>query len=243
MNRNCLLFLGLLLFSRTAGAQTLPAEGWAKQASSLLLYDSSSTLVSEIGLGHWEEAVDFRINVLEISGGTSPNRRFAWTLEKNSVWNSSRTKKLEAKRLFRFFGNGGAELWRASDLDASMSDEPVSFSANGELLLVSLHQSSGTSSLWKAALKTYVGNTLDEWGPFPVIKKLALTPNGKYALIRWTVPDKSSTHTFVELGTKIRKDMDSGDLILGQARIEDDGKVFTGSKMIFDFAAPVVPQP
>lgn len=234
-----LFFLGLLILSRTAAAQTLSSEGWTKQASSLLLYDSSATLVSEIGLGHWEEAVDFRINVLEISGGVSPNKRFAWTLEKNTVWNSSRTKKIESKRLFRFLGSGGVELWRSADIDVSDSEEPVAFSANGELLLACLRLS---SSSWSAALKTYVGNTLEEWGPFPVIKKLTLTPNGKYALIRWTVPDQSSTHTFVEIGTKTRKDIDSGDLLLGQARIEDDGKIFTGAKMIFDFAAPV-PRP
>lgn len=235
-------FLGLIFLCTTAAAQTIPAEGWTKQAASLLLYDSSSTLVSEIGLGHWEEAVDFRINVLEMRGGVSPNRRFAWTLEKNTVWNSSRTKKLEFKRNFRFFGNGGTELWRSGDIDVSAAEEPVSFSADGELLLVCLHLSSGSSQAWSAALKTYVGNTLAEWGPFPLIKGLALTPNGKYALVRSTVPDKSSTHTFIEIGTKIRKDIDSGDLLLGQARIEDDGKVKTGAKTIFDFAAPV-PQP
>ena len=61
---------------------------------------------------------------------------------------------------------------------------------------------------------------------------------GRFALARWNEPDKSATHTFLDIENKTRKDIASGDLTLGQALIDDDGRVYSGKKPIFSFSTP-----
>ncbi|MCM2303892.1 MAG: hypothetical protein NDJ72_04270, partial [Elusimicrobia bacterium] len=58
-----------------------------------------------------------------------------------------------------------------------------------------------------------------------------------YAVARWGVPDKSDTHSFFDLWTKARKDIETSDLTLGLARIGDDGVVRSGRRDVFSFAA------
>lgn len=65
-----------------------------------------------------------------------------------------------------------------------------------------------------------------------------MTPSGRYVMVRWLIPDQNATHTFLDLKTKTRKDIPSGDLYFGNASLGDDGKVVSGKKVVFDFNAP-----
>lgn len=84
--------------------------------------------------------------------------------------------------------------------------------------------------------RDWAGGTTLKAGPFPRLVSIALTPGGRYAVARWGVPDKSDTHSFFDLWTKARKDIETSDLTLGLARIGDDGVVRSGRRDVFSFS-------
>lgn len=208
-------------------------HGWFKGGSSLLYYDQKGDLAVELPIVSDEEPSGNRVNVHEVRGDASPNARFGWTLERTTTWNQDRTKIYASKRLLRVFGSEGKELWADKDADVPENGDPLVFSADGETLLVCARTDAG----WTVSAKGWAGNTLIDVGPVPRLQLMNLTRNGRYAMIRWVVPDQSATHTFLELPTKNRQDVPSSELYLGLARITEDGKVFSGKRFVFDFAA------
>jgi hypothetical protein len=222
-------------------APSRSTPGWSRQANSLLLYGADGTLSSELALREPEES---GLSTRETAGGVAPDAATAWTLERRLVWSPGRTKLLESRRVFRLYGAAGAELWRDEAADLPERGEPVLFSSDGKTLLLSRRGDDG----WSAEARDGTGRVLVSIGPFPRLISMALTPNGRFALARWGVPDKSDTHTFVDLATKARRDVPSSELVLGLARIGDDGVARSGSKTVFAFdlaastaAAPAPP--
>ena len=210
-------------------APSRATPGWARQGSSLLLYGEDGGLIQELPL-HSPE--DSGVNSRETIGGASPDARLAWTLDLNLVWTPGRTKLLESRRTFKAYGTAGQELWRDDSVDRPERGEPVQFAADGKTLLLSRRVDAG----WVAEARTWMGQPVASIGPFPRLISMALTSNGRYALARWGVPDKSDTHTFLDLATKARKDIPSSDLVLGLARVDDSGAVRSGSKLVYDFS-------
>lgn len=192
-----------------------PTRAWVKQGSSLLYYDSSGTLSGELPLGRWDEH--------DVRGGVSKDGSFAWTWEAR-------------KLLLRYFGPSGKELWSAPKTAAPETGEPAALSADGRTILLCRKSASGMS----VAVKSFVGNTLWEAGPFPILHALELTDNGLYALLRWTQPDEASMHTFLAVAARARKDVASAELRAGRAAIDEDGAVRSGGKVLFTLgeAAP-----
>lgn len=213
-------------------APSRSAPGWSRQANSLLLYGDDGSLAVEIPL---HDPDDSGTASHETLGGVSPDARLAWTLDRRLVWTPGRTKVLESRRSFKIFGTSGTELWRSDDADLPERGAPVQFSADGRTLLLARRGDDG----WRAEARSWLGSTLTAVGPFPRLISMALTPNGRYALARWGVPDKSDTHTFIDLASKARRDVQSSDLVLGLARIGDDGAVRSGSKIVFAFEVPI----
>lgn len=207
------------------------ATGWTARPSALLLYDSSGTLVSEQALGSWDETTDTRLIIHETRGGGAKSGRFAWTWDMKTVWNLPHTQRLEQRSVFNYFGPSGKELWDASNAAAPKNSDPVALSENGEALLLSQRSEGG----FTVAVKTYIGNTLWEVGPFPSLQSIELTANGRYAVLRWSEPDKASTHTFLSIADKTRKDIPSSELHLGKAVIDESGAVLSGGKKVFSF--------
>ena len=215
-------------------APSRSTPGWSRQANSLLLYGSDGSLAQELPLHDADEAGTGTTS-RETLGGASPDGGMAWTLERRLVWNQGRTKLLESHRLFRTFGDAGAELWRDEAVDLPERGPAVLFSADGKTLLISKRGDDG----WSAEARTWLGQVVATIGPFPRLITMALSPNGRYAFARWGVPDKSDTHTFIDLVAKARHDVPSSDLLLGLARIGDDGVVRSGSKTVFSFEIAV----
>lgn len=189
-------------------AAAAPVSGWVKQGSSLLHYDSSATLSGELPLGRWED--------FDVRGGTSKNGSFAWTWDARSL-------------LLRFFGPSGRELWSAERTAATESGEPLALSGDGELLLLCRGSASGST----VEVRSFVGNTLWQAGPFPILHAMELTRNGRYALLRWTEPEKAASHTFLAVALRKRKDVASAELHLGRASIDESGAVRSGGKTLF----------
>lgn len=217
-------------------APSKAAPGWTRQANSLLLYGEDGALLQEIPLRRPDDNGTISNETL---GGASPDGRLAWTLERRVVWSPGRTKKLESRRNLKLYGTAGTELWHDDAAEMPERGEPIQFAADGKTVLLARKLDAG----WVAEARGWMGAPTATLGPYPRLISMALTPNGRYALARWSVPDQSDTHTFYDLTTKARKDVPSSDLVLGLARIGDDGVVRSGSKTVFDFSASTVPAP
>ncbi len=219
-----------------ADVKPLKSAGWLRQTSSLLFYDRGGNLASEIPLRTEDDGLS---TVREKLGGAAPNGRFAWTLERATTWNADRSKVLSSRRLLRVYGDEGKALWESSEADTPEKGDPVAFSGDGETLLVSLRGKAG----WTVSIRNYLGATLLDVGPLAHLQLMRITPSGKYAMIRWVVPDQSATTTFVQIVSRTRHDMPSSDFSWTTPRVDDDGKVYAGKRLVFDFAAPAPAAP
>jgi len=204
------------------------APGWSRQGSSLVLYGDDGSPQQELPL----RTPDPDATVAqETRGGVSPDARLAWTLDRRLAWTPGRTKLLESRRQLKVYGTSGQELWRDDAADLPERGDGLVFAADGKTLLLSRRADEG----WLVEARDWMGRTLASLGPFPRLIAIALTPNGRFALARWAVPDASDTHTFYDVAAKRRKDVASSDLLLGLARVGDDGVVRSGSRVVFAF--------
>lgn len=235
------LSAALLLFALPASGEenARAASIWVKQGSSLLFFDAAGELSSEIGLRADDEALGPRTSFHEIRGGTSPGGRFAWVLEKTTRYDSRRTRELDSRRELRVHGTSGKTLWSLQDADAPEGLEPVFFSSDGETAAVLLRAEKG----WTLSVRNYLGAKLAETGPFETVQGAGITSNGRYAFARWQVPDQSATHTFLEVPSKRRVDIPSGELLLGLAKISNEGVVTSGQKTVYTFRPPAESPP
>lgn len=243
MNTAVALLL-LLLSSAPAGAADAPVladmaptrsvPGWTNQGSSLLYYDAEGSLTQEVPLRGDDGGLP-----REVQGGASKDGRLAWVLQSRQVWNPLVSRTAQTRRLLRLYGTEGKLLWEDKDVDLPERGDPVIFSDDGQMLLLAHH---GTSD-WSVDARTWMGVPLAGVGPFPRLISMALTPNGRFALARWGVLDKSDTHTFFDIVAKKRKDIPSSDFLLGLARIDDDGVVRSGSKVMASFETAVSSAP
>lgn len=233
-----MIVLALLLAGTLSAAPAAPAPaaapqtGWLKRGDSLLLYSADGDLADEIPLRATESSADGKVTVHDVLGAAAKNGRFAWTLDRTRVWNASRTKLLGSKRTLRVLGSLDEEVWSTPEGDAPEGQAPVLMSDDGETLLVSLRGDAG----WRVEARGYLGNVLMSVGPLSELESMQLTSDGKYALVRWRVPDKSATHTFLNIPARTRHDVPSGTLFLGRATLSGDGKVESGGKTILDLS-------
>lgn len=202
--------------------------GWSKQGKSLVLYNAEGALSFEIGLLREENGVVTR----EVTGEPSPDGAAAWTLERTLTWNASRSRMLESRRVLKIHGGTGQTLWKDDSVDWPQKGAPVLFSDDSKIILTACH----FGESWSVEARDWTGGSKLKAGPFPRLISIALTPGGRYAVARWGVPDKSDTHSFFDLWTKARKDIETSDLTLGLARIGDDGVVRSGRRVVFSFA-------
>jgi len=202
--------------------------GWSKQGRSLVLYDAEGSLSFEIGLVKDESGSVTR----EVAGEPSPDGKAAWTLERKLTWNASRNKMLESRRVLKIHGSSGQVLFSDESADWPEKGEPVAFSADSQTVLIACH----FGESWSVEARDWTGTSKLRAGPYPRLVSISLAPGGRYAVARWGVPDKSDTHSFLDLWTKARKDIETSDLTLGLARIGDDGVVRSGRREVFSFS-------
>ena len=143
---------------------------------------------------------------------------------------------LVSQRHLRFLDPDGKELWSEDGADSVPGSAPLVFSGDGRTCLLALRRAAG----WYTLVKSYLGNTLWEVGPFPKLEALQISPNGRYGLARWTDPDKSAAHSFLDLQSLTRKDVPSDLFRLGKAVVDDQGRAFSGSTPVFSFTGPAV---
>ena len=234
-----LLATALAIFSvMSAAAAEAPAlpdlpvsrstPGWSKQGRSLVLYDAEGSLSAEIGLSREDSGSVTH----EVWGGASPDGAAAWTLDRKLTYNPSRSKLLESRRMLKIHGSAGQVLWSDQYVDFPEKGEPVAFSNDSKTILIACHY--GES--WSVEARDWAGGDKLKAGPFPRLISISIAPGGRYAVARWGVPDKSDTHSFFDLWTRARKDIETSELTLGLARMGDDGVVRSGRRDVFAFS-------
>ncbi len=211
------------------------APGWSKQGKSLVLYDKNGELSAEIGLLREENGATTR----EVLGEPSPDGRAAWTLERKLTWNPSRDKLLESRRTLKIIGSEAQTLWHDETVDWPEKGDPVVFSNDSKMVLIACH----FGESWGVEARDWTGTVKLHAGGFPRLISIGLAPGGRYMVARWGVMDKSDTHSFFDLWTNARKDIETSDLTLGLARIGDDGVVRSGRRDVFSFAASTAAAP
>ena len=228
--------LAALLASPAVAAEAPPlpempvsrsSPGWSKQGKSLVLYDKDGSLSFEIGLLREDSGSVTR----EVQGEPSPDGRAAWTLERKLTYNPSRNKLLESRRVLKIHGSEGQTLWSDESVDWPEKGDPVVFSNDSKMIIIACH----FGESWGVEARDWTGGAKLKAGPFPRLVNIGLAAGGRYAVIRWGVPDKSDTHSFFDLWTKARKDIETNELTLGLARIGDDGVVRSGRRAVFSF--------
>lgn len=234
-----LLSLTLALPASAADAPALPdmavghsTPGWSQQGKSLVLYDAEGNLSFEIGLLREENGPVTR----EVLGGVSPDGKAAWTLERKLTWNASRSRLMESRRMLKIHGSSAQTLWSDESVDWPEKGDPVVFSSDSQTILTACH----FGESWSVEARDWSGGTKLKTGPYPRLVSIALTTGGRYAVARWGVPDKSDTHSFFDLWTKNRKDIETSELTLGLARIGDDGVVRSGRRDVYSFTKVVI---
>ena len=232
---SALLAALLALPASAADAPALPdmavsrsTPGWSKQGRSLVLYDAEGALSFEVGLTREENGPSTH----EVLGEPSPDVRAAWTLERKLTWNPSRLKLLESRRSLKIHGSSGQILWSDDMTDWPEKGDPVAFSNDSQVVMIARH----IGEAWSVEIRDWTGGVKLTAGPFPRMISIAIAPGGRYAVARWGVMEKSDTHSFFDLWTKARKDIETSDLTLGLARIGDDGVVRSGRRDVFSFA-------
>lgn len=212
-------------------APSKSTPGWARQGKSLVLYDAEGSLSNEIPLFREENGPSTR----EVQGAPSPEGQAAWTLERKLTWDARRVKLLESRRALKIVGMSAQTLWTDEAADWPEKGEPVIFSNDSKTVFYARR----TGEAWAVEARDWAGATKLVGGPYAKLISIGLAPGGRYAVARWGVPDKSDTHTFFDLWTKAKKDIETSELTLGLARIGDDGVVRSGRRAVFSFDAAV----
>lgn len=199
-----------------------PRRGWVQGPASLVLYDSSGTLVAEIGVGSWKDRLGAGAERLHTQrAGASGCCAWAWERVKTSPGGSAAS--VELSRRLRYLGTDGQELWQDESADAAPGVDPAALSKDGEVALVSQRAADG----WTAAAYSFTGNTLlRARGPGPP-DLLLLSPGGRWGLVRWRPLDKPPRLTFLDLGARKAREAPAGTLPpdLG---IDDEGRLLSG---------------
>lgn len=205
--------------------------GWVKTPASLLLYDSSGTLVNEVGLGTWEEPASEGMVLRRIvRGGISRDGRFAWSWEKAETVKLGRVDKpTTTARLMRYLGTEGQELFRNELADAPQGLEPIVLSDNGERLLLAEHG----PDAWILAAYDFTGNRLVDARAKGSIELAELTANGRFALVRWHQLDLPPEYTLLRIEDRMVSDLPGVRATGISPKLTDDGRVLVGKKVVF----------
>lgn len=205
-------------------------RGWVASPSSLLLYDSSGTLVGEVGLGRWlEDAENATLRRRVVRGGASEDGRFAWSWESVESLKPGRAEKvLSSARLLRYLGTEGQELFRNELADAPAGLTPAVMSANGETVLVFER---GLDE-WITAAYAFTDNRLLDARGKGSIEAAYLAPEGRFGWIRWHQLDQPPIYSFLDLERGTVKEVSTGGLPRGPVVLTDDGKVSVRGKTV-----------
>ena len=132
------------------------------------------------------------------------------------------------KRALVVLGPDGTRLWRDDRAGAPQGLEPVLMSDDGETLLVSR----GEDGVWGVSAVTAHGRPLLSLGPLARLERMALTGDGRFAMVLGTPPGGVATYTLLDLRTRRRRDLPAAEAGPARPRLTEEGRLMAGSKTV-----------
>ncbi len=220
------LFTLALSTAIAVSSETAPAAGWVLKPASLLLFDSSGTLVTEIGLGQWKDESSRSVHAAR--AGVSKDSRFAWAWEKSDSqgWGAP-----AHSRLLRYFGTDGGELWRSESADEPKGLAPALLNESGDRLLVAERSPDG----WSLSAYDWTGTRLVGARAPGQLELMLLSPLGRFAVGRWKSIDLPPVYRFFDLDKRRVSDGPVDKRPNGPLRVDDAGQVWAGEQPFFRF--------
>lgn len=227
-----------------AAAFALVARGecrayWQSNGSSLVLYDSSGTVLNEIGLGEWEEPARSE-DGKEIPDvykkhsarhGISSDRRFAWTFQTVETIKRARiSKTLSRTRVLRYYGLSADEFWNDTLAEAPRGLDPIVLSEKAEIALVAENVEH-----WRLAAYSFTGNRIMEAVSKGEIEQMAVSPNGRYAAAKISPEKDPKYFLFMDLETKQTRELPATELPYGPLKLDDAGGARVSDRTVEPF--------
>ncbi|MBI3299953.1 MAG: hypothetical protein HYZ75_17450 [Elusimicrobia bacterium] len=203
------------------------ATGWITAPSSLLLLTPSGSLVHELGLGRFSEE-DGAVR-REMRGASSADGRFAWHWQSVLRRPAGRVEKApEPRTALVYLGSRGQILGKVEDADAPAGLPPAVISADGETLLAARRE----GGAWTAAALSFTGKELAAVAKAHRLEAMALTPDGRRALVVWAGLDRPLMVTILDLRSDQRLDLPADGLPNGPWSLGPDGALLAAGKPV-----------
>lgn len=203
------------------------AAGWLAAPSSLVLRGPQGALVHELGIGRFSEPDGTLTR--ELRGGASKDGRFAWH------WQRVETKSegpVEAPprtaSTLVYLGAHGQILARLDGADAPEGLAPAALSADGEVL-VSARREDGA---WAVTARSFTGRELASVTKAHRLQALAVSENGRRALVVWAGLDLPMMATLFDLTRGERLDIPADTLPAGPWTLSPDGTLLAAGRPV-----------
>lgn len=207
-------------------AQTAPS-GWLAAPSSLVLRGPHGALVHELGLGRFSEPGGALTR--ELRGGASKDGRFAWHWQKAESKGSGAVEKApRAASTLVYLGARGQILKRLDGTDAPEGLPPAVLSGDGEVLLAARRE----DGAWAVSAYSYMGRELASVAKAHRVSALAVSEDGRRALVAWAGLDLPLIVTLFDLARGERLDIPADTLPAGPWTLAPDGTLLAAGRPV-----------
>lgn len=203
------------------------AAGWLAAPSSLVLRAPHGALVHELGLGRFPD----RDGALtrELRGGASKDGRFAWHWQRVEVKSDGPVEAPpRTVSTLVYLGAHGQILARIDDADAPEGLAPAALSGDGEVLLAALRK----DGAWTVTARSFTGRELASVTKVHRLQALAVSENGRRALVAWAGLDLPMMVTLFDLARGERLDIPAETLPAGPWTLAADGTLLAAGRPV-----------
>ncbi|TPW18839.1 MAG: hypothetical protein FD126_3284 [Elusimicrobia bacterium] len=206
---------------------TSSPAGWLAAPSSLVLRAPHGALIHELGLGRFPDQDGALTR--ELRGGASKDGRFAWH------WQRVETKTdgpVEApprtSSVLVYLGAHGQILARLDGADAPEGLAPAALSGDGEVLLSARRE----DGAWAVTARSFTGRELAAVKKAHRLSALAVSEDGRRALVAWAGLDLPMMVTLFDLARGERLDIPAETLPAGPWTLSADGTLLAAGRPV-----------
>lgn len=199
--------------------------GWRAAPASLLLRGPGGAIVHELGLGSYPASDGSQSR--ELRGGASRDGRFAWHWQKVSLWDPGAAPPRTFSTLV-YLGSHGQILTRLDGADAPDGLPPAALSADGEVLLAARR----IAGSWTVSAHGFTGRELAAVTKAHRVAALAVSANGRRALVAWAGLDLPMMVTLLDLARGERLDLPAESLPPGPWTLSDSGSLLAAGRPV-----------
>lgn len=203
------------------------ASGWLAAPASLVLRAPHGALIHELGLGRFPDRDGSLTR--ELRGGASKDGRFAWHWQKVETKTEGpvETAPRTASTLV-YLGAHGQILARLDGADAPEGLSPAAISGDGEVLLSARRE----DGAWTVAARSFTGRELASVSKAHRLQALAVSEDGRRALVVWAGLDLPMMATLFDLTRGERLDIPADTLPAGPWTLSPDGTLLAAGRPV-----------